>query len=380
MCIPDYPIFSFIDKCIRVLRDHSHFVQGVAWDPWDHFLITASADRSVKIWQRTTASKKRSNTSNINGADAINPVSHETPTVSNTKKSSRKGFYIAPLQKLYRDNEDPLGVKFPALFHDETLVSFFRRPEWSPDGSILLLPSGLHDGQNCLHVMVRARLDLMPIACVRGFPRAVLGAKFSPRLYQYHHRCKSESGNDDDQAIVPLFSLPYRMMYAIWTMDKIYVVDTEEGRILATIQDLHYGSITDVTWLSDGLGLIVAATDGFCSLISLDVSEWGRPWTRDVETAYLEETRRQCISCFRGNDMRLLESGEVMTALPGSMGDASHITSSPVPHPVSSSDGQVLPLVIPMEIDNPPPQPPITLSIEDHSKKRRIQPILILPR
>ena len=30
------------------------------------------------------------------------------------------------------------------LFHDETLPSFFRRLKWSPDGSFLLVPAGMH--------------------------------------------------------------------------------------------------------------------------------------------------------------------------------------------------------------------------------------------
>jgi chromatin assembly factor 1 subunit B len=28
------------------------------------------------------------------------------------------------------------------MYHDETLLSFFRRPSFSPDGSLLLTPAG----------------------------------------------------------------------------------------------------------------------------------------------------------------------------------------------------------------------------------------------
>ena len=37
-------------RMIRCLKDHQHFVQGVAWDPLDQLLVTQSSDRSVKIW------------------------------------------------------------------------------------------------------------------------------------------------------------------------------------------------------------------------------------------------------------------------------------------------------------------------------------------
>jgi chromatin assembly factor 1 subunit B len=39
-------IYSIQDqRCIHVLTDHSHFVQGVAWDPKSMFLATQSSDR-----------------------------------------------------------------------------------------------------------------------------------------------------------------------------------------------------------------------------------------------------------------------------------------------------------------------------------------------
>lgn len=43
-------IFSVSDgACVHQIQDHSHFVQGVAWDPLDEFLATQSSDRSVHI-------------------------------------------------------------------------------------------------------------------------------------------------------------------------------------------------------------------------------------------------------------------------------------------------------------------------------------------
>jgi len=37
-------------RCVKALRDHQHFVQGVAWDPFDQLAVTQSADRTAKIW------------------------------------------------------------------------------------------------------------------------------------------------------------------------------------------------------------------------------------------------------------------------------------------------------------------------------------------
>lgn len=35
--------------CVQVLKDHTHFVQGVAWDPLGEYLATQSSDR----WEKT---------------------------------------------------------------------------------------------------------------------------------------------------------------------------------------------------------------------------------------------------------------------------------------------------------------------------------------
>lgn len=32
--------------------EHQHFVQGVAWDPWNSALVTQSSDRALRIYPR----------------------------------------------------------------------------------------------------------------------------------------------------------------------------------------------------------------------------------------------------------------------------------------------------------------------------------------
>ncbi|KIW07052.1 uncharacterized protein PV09_01943 [Verruconis gallopava] len=40
--------------CVRQIAEHSHFVQGVAWDPLNEYLATQSSDRSVHIYTLKT--------------------------------------------------------------------------------------------------------------------------------------------------------------------------------------------------------------------------------------------------------------------------------------------------------------------------------------
>ncbi|CAJ2500028.1 Uu.00g028810.m01.CDS01 [Anthostomella pinea] len=39
---------------VRQIAEHSHYVQGVAWDPWNEYIATQSSDRSVHIYSLKT--------------------------------------------------------------------------------------------------------------------------------------------------------------------------------------------------------------------------------------------------------------------------------------------------------------------------------------
>lgn len=43
-----------IGKCVCEIAEHSHYVQGVAWDPLNEYIATQSSDRSMHIYRITT--------------------------------------------------------------------------------------------------------------------------------------------------------------------------------------------------------------------------------------------------------------------------------------------------------------------------------------
>jgi chromatin assembly factor 1 subunit B len=45
-----------------------------------------------------------------------------------------------------------------------------------------------------------------------------------------------------------MFSLPYRMVYAIATQDSVLIYDTQQPTPLCAISNLHYATFTDLTW------------------------------------------------------------------------------------------------------------------------------------
>ena len=43
----------------QTLDDHTHYVQGVAWDPKNNFVVTQSVDRSCRVYARSTTAKAK---------------------------------------------------------------------------------------------------------------------------------------------------------------------------------------------------------------------------------------------------------------------------------------------------------------------------------
>ncbi len=96
-------------KNMTILQDHKGFVQGVAWDPLNKYLATLSTDRIFRLFDVQT--KK---------------------IVNRCSKS------LLPVPK-----DSPLYDKQIRLFHDDTLQTFFRRLTFSPDGNLIVVPSGV---------------------------------------------------------------------------------------------------------------------------------------------------------------------------------------------------------------------------------------------
>lgn len=98
-------------KSSAILSDHKGFVQGVAWDPLNKFLATLSTDRYFRVFD-----------------------------VQSKKVVQRNNKSTLPVSK-----DSHLFQQSVRLFHDDTLQTFFRRLCFSPDGSLIVVPSGIAD-------------------------------------------------------------------------------------------------------------------------------------------------------------------------------------------------------------------------------------------
>ncbi|KAF9999199.1 hypothetical protein BGZ65_005406 [Modicella reniformis] len=328
-------------KCIHVIADHHHYVQGVAWDPLGEFVATQSSDRSVHVYAfkvdkngHVSAISLGKNTKlDLTKLRSIpqppTPAANTTGTrnlVSATEASAD-----ASAEKDEASKPAKATAKSFRLYHDETLTSFFRRLSFTPDGSMLLTPAGQYkapvhkhnshkeddpgsayqapelETRNTVYVYARRDFSKGPIAHLPGHKKPSVAIKCSPVLYELRHQLKPPSPSSDysqratnrldhesgaqatpitmakEKKETPqppsVFGLSYRSVYAVATQDSVLIYDTQQTTALALVSHLHYATFTDMTWSSDGCNLILTSSDGFCSIISFEEGELGIVYT-----------------------------------------------------------------------------------------------------
>ena len=96
-------------KYIQILEGHQSYVQGVCFDHKMKFIVTMSNDKSARVYKLAKSKK------NIN-------------------------YYLLNIIKKHEASPE----KFYKYFLDENqLFTFFRRPDFSPDGSFFIVPTSI---------------------------------------------------------------------------------------------------------------------------------------------------------------------------------------------------------------------------------------------
>lgn len=283
-------------KKIKTLKDHRHFVQGVAWDPLNRYLITQSSDRTAKIWSLMVKATNNSHSSAINNREN---------EIRNNEKVNIGGDYISLVNiasKLQKNTGNP-DDEF--IFHDETLVTFFRRVCFSPEGSLLFFPAGISSNstefpsasnsisssfyifpRNSISINSNNSINLSRSTIqIDGFEKGVIAIKCNPRLFEL-----IDDPHDSSNSFLS-FSLPYRIIYAVVSQDTLVIFDSQSNKALFGASSMHFGTITDLAWSSDGLTLILSATDGFCTLVQFDSIELGIPIDQDIQNELIYNLR-----------------------------------------------------------------------------------------
>ena len=82
-------------------------------------------------------------------------------------------------------------------------------------------------------------------------------------------------------------ALPYRMLWAVATLDSIVVYDSMAREPVLIASHTHYAPLTDLAWLPDGHGLLASSMDGYCTIVRFKPRALGKPLARDRYPAHM---------------------------------------------------------------------------------------------
>lgn len=290
---------------LREVSDHSHYIQGVAWDPLNSFLATQSSDRSVHIYHLTrgTGDKVDLTLTSKHQRTDMRQSQVQAPRASSLHETQATQSELPVIRPAPRKEESQppydASEHTHKMFGDDRCSSFFRRLAFSPDGALLATPTGQYvppaapasDASkaspiNTVYLYGRASLGRShaPIAVLPGHKTVTLIVRFSPILY--HLRAMPDAVGQ-----ASAFALPYRMVYAVATQDSVWVYDTQQAGPLCCFSNLHYASFTDLAWSPDGQVLMMSSSDGYCSTAVFDYHELGQPYHYDQQPSLHRATQ-----------------------------------------------------------------------------------------
>ncbi|KAI8367796.1 WD40-repeat-containing domain protein [Blakeslea trispora] len=344
--------------CVHVFADHTHYVQGVSWDPLGQYVATQSSDRSVAIYRYKKAQ---------NGKLVFGPCSRKFTRFDKGKLATT----AANSHYATAGAEDAVisATGSYRLYHDENLVSFFRRLSFSPDGAFLITPAGLNkpletqqnqlhideaneDMLHCAYIFPRNLILKHPIGLIGNHPKPSIAIRWCHMLFNKRHNAPS------------FFALPYRMIYATATQDSVYIYDTQQTQPICVISGMHFASLTDLAWSHDGSILMFSSADGYCSAVVFSDGELGSKQERteqDVEMMDIPNNNHKQIDEWIKPAKR---KASLTADLPPPTLDVEVLKTA---HVASNTSPSLTAM--------PPPAAPVSNS--EKPKKRRITPILI---
>ena len=177
--------------------------------------------------------------------DVVGPLSGTTEqVVGNLRGSSGTSFY--------------LGSSIPqrAPTYQPSIATPSPRPALLTSG---INPSGLSGASPMLSPM-----DIRP-------PTPAASKPSTPVLAPQAETSTSAS------AVVPtasVFALPYRMLFAVVTMDAVAIYDTQQAGPVCMLTKLHYDEFTDLTWYTFFRSIFFGHV---ITTFNLKVSRWAMP-------------------------------------------------------------------------------------------------------
>ena len=146
-----------------------------------------------------------------------------------------------------------------SLFADDNVARcFFRRLSFSPDGALLIVPTGLmkpsllqsvetksrpSSSGFATHIFHRSDLST-PVVSLAGLDEPSVAVRCCPRLFKMVQHNQPAEGFPGD----------YRVVFAVATTSSVLIYDTQHlAAPLMKLSNLHYATINDLAWSANGI-------------------------------------------------------------------------------------------------------------------------------
>jgi chromatin assembly factor 1 subunit B len=177
-----------------LIPGHTNYVQGVAWDPLNCMVVTQSADRTFKMHQikfKAGAMVKLAPKGHVVAKMLVHDKEEnkDAPLTAADFGMAEGGGAVATASNKKQQN----------LYADYTVQSYFRRPDFTPDGTLLISPTGVFKPSSvagaadasaaggatsfCTHVFWRDHLQ-SPILSLTGLEDPSVAVRCCPVLFK----------------------------------------------------------------------------------------------------------------------------------------------------------------------------------------------------
>lgn len=253
----DFSVIIWDIKKSRMLQRFdgpTGYVKFVAVDPLSKFVAFFSCDRTLRVYKSSKTKKSIFNIKHcVRKSCGYDLTEEESSDQEEVKKKNEL--------KENENKPEPKATDFLFL-PDNFRESIFLRGEWSPDGSLLLVPRAQIQKDEAPSLSVGAyifsRSDLTVPALFYPLDEPVNIARFCPKFLK--------TKNDK------IFDSDFVFIFALCTYNSIYLYSTNSLYPLMKLQSIHYASITDIAWISSS-HLLCSSMDGFITFVVLDKIE-----------------------------------------------------------------------------------------------------------
>lgn len=223
-------------------------IKGVAFDPLLKYIAMFGNDARLLIYKQKKTKKINKPFEYFNKR-ALNRMNYK-------EAEDSKGTAMM----IEVDQGEKVSRSFKMFMDDErNISSFYKRMDWSPDANLLLVPGGQFqetpESKIIASAYIFTRFNLKE-------PSLVIPTNGKPSIIGRFCQKLLKKGPNETS----LFDFPYKILYALATKTTVVVYSTTSMTPLYIIGNIHYESLTDISWGgSQFIG--ISSADGYCSFV-----------------------------------------------------------------------------------------------------------------